>query len=413
MASLFRVWISRKNEDGTKTKERSKKWYGQYKGGDGRTVRVPLCEDREASQTMLSEKVKRAMQVQAGLVDKFDEQRQRPIADHLKEFEAALRHKGNSAEHVALVMSRVRRVVQACRFKRIVDLEGSAVERFLANLKREDGIGQQTANHYLRAVKQFARWLMLERRTNDNALVHLQGGNVRCDIRRQRRELTEGELSRLLDATRNGVVRSRLTGEERFMLYVTALGTGLRASELASLTRRSFDLKGDHPTVTIEAPDEKARRGATLPLPADLVALLKPWLAQHVAPYALLWPGKWAKQKQAGKMIHADMAAAKTQWVGEVDDPEVQAARERDDFLSCLNSAGEVVDFHCLRHTYLSRLARSGASPKAMQMLARHSTIELTLGRYAHASLHDLGSAVDALPALPVTQTKALRPTGS
>ena len=58
-------------------------------------------------------------------------------------------------------------------------------------------------------------------------------------------------------------------------------------------------------------------------------------------------------------------------------------------------------DFHSLRHTYLSRLGRSGASPKAMQRLARHTTVELTLGRYTHANLYDLAAAVNGLPPLP------------
>ena len=76
-------------------------------------------------------------------------------------------------------------------------------------------------------------------------------------------------------------------------------------------------------------------------------------------------------------------------------------------------------DFHALRHTYLSRLGRSGASPKAMQLLARHTTVELTLGRYTHASLFDLASAVGGLPPLPVGESsdgsegQILRATGT
>ena len=37
-----------------------------------------------------------------------------------------------------------------------------------------------------------------------------------------------------------------------------------------------------------------------------------------------------------------------------------------------------------------------------MQRLARHSTIELTIGRYTHAGLFDLSAAVNRLPALPM-----------
>ena len=62
-------------------------------------------------------------------------------------------------------------------------------------------------------------------------------------------------------------------------------------------------------------------------------------------------------------------------------------------------------DFHALRHTYLSRLGRSGASPKAMQRLVRHTTVQLTLGRYTHANLFDLKAAVDLLPPLSSPST--------
>ena len=82
----------------------------------------------------------------------------------------------------------------------------------------------------------------------------------------ERRELTPDELAYLLDATRTGPVRSKLTGGQRFKLYLVAMSTGLRASELASLTPKSFDLEAPIPVVTVAPKDEKARRGATLPL---------------------------------------------------------------------------------------------------------------------------------------------------
>ena len=86
--------------------------------------------------------------------------------------------------------------------------------------------------------------------------------------------------------------------------------------------------------------------------------------------------------------------------------------RERSDFLRYLDSDNKQADFHSLRHSYLSRLGRSGASAKVMQKLARHSTVELTLGRYTHANLHDLAAAVDGMPRLPIEsspQTESAR----
>src|SRR5262245_20021259 len=91
MASLMRVRITRKGLDGTKIREKSKKWYGQCRDAEGRTIRAPLCEDREASQAMLTELIRKANRVRSGLVDKFDDQPQRPLTDHLKEFEESVK----------------------------------------------------------------------------------------------------------------------------------------------------------------------------------------------------------------------------------------------------------------------------------------------------------------------------------
>ena len=115
-----------------------------------------------------------------------------------------------------------------------------------------------------------------------------------------------------------------------------------------------------------------------LPLPSDLVRLLSRILAEMPSDDRL-WPGTWAKSHNGCKLMQRDLEVANVPYKTD----EGQA------------------DFHALRHTYLSRLGRSGASPKAMQRLARHTTVELTLGKYTHANLYDLASAVDGLPPLP------------
>ena len=59
---------------------------------------------------------------------------------------------------------------------------------------------------------------------------------------------------------------------------------------------------------------------------------------------------------------------------------------------------GRVVDFHALRHTFVTNLARSGVHPTVAQRLARHSDVNLTLSRYTHTTLEAQGEAVRALP---------------
>ena len=117
---------------------------------------------------------------------------------------------------------------------------------------------------------------------------------------------------------------------------------------------------------------------------------------------APLWPGKWAAQKQTGKFIQKDLEAARIQWRADAATESERESRTKSPTLLYKNDTGQA-DFHALRHTYLSRLGRSGVSAKAMQKLARHSTVELTIGRYAHANLNDLGSAVRQMSPLPLS----------
>ena len=64
------------------------------------------------------------------------------------------------------------------------------------------------------------------------------------------------------------------------------------------------------------------------------------------------------------------------------------------------DNKGQVIDFHALRHTFITLLVRSGVSVKTAQVMARHSTPSLTIGRYAHADTADVQKALASLPTL-------------
>ncbi len=59
-----------------------------------------------------------------------------------------------------------------------------------------------------------------------------------------------------------------------------------------------------------------------------------------------------------------------------------------------------MADFHSLRHTFISSLARGGVHPKIAQQLARHSTITLTMDRYSHTVIGELWDGLAVLPDL-------------
>jgi site-specific recombinase XerD len=79
-------------------------------------------------------------------------------------FEQHLRYKGNTEQHVGEVTTKVRKIVGGCKWSFIRDVSASRVQKFLADL-RSSGLSIQTSNHYLRAIKQFSRWLVRDRRS--------------------------------------------------------------------------------------------------------------------------------------------------------------------------------------------------------------------------------------------------------
>ena len=188
------------------------------------------------------------------------------------------------------------------------------------------------------------------------------------------------------------------------MLYRLAVETGLRAAELRSLTRSSFQLEGDEPTVTIAAGYAKNRRQDTLPLKADTAAALKIHLSgkmPHIQAFNV--PPSY----DTAAMFRADLADARKAWLDARQNNAEQREGDGDTFLSYSDDAGRVADFHALRHTFISNLAAGNVHPKVAQRLARHSTITLTMDRYTHLHRDDLADAVKTLPDLsaPARQT--------
>jgi hypothetical protein len=58
-----------------KVRERTEKWYGNYKTADDTWEREPVCADKEAAKTMLRDLDRKAQREAAGDVDHFAEHR--------------------------------------------------------------------------------------------------------------------------------------------------------------------------------------------------------------------------------------------------------------------------------------------------------------------------------------------------
>ena len=319
----------------------------------------------------------------------------RPLREHLADYEAALRAKGNTEKYVKQTVNRVQLILDQCGIRYWSDVSGSKVQRFVTDLKtgNQKTSTAATKNKYLDAFKSFARWAVQDRRLAESPVEYLKpldARKVRCDSRQERRALSVDQVKQLLNVTKHGPERWRMTGHERAMLYRLAVETGLRASELRRLTRSSFRLDGIHPVVMVEAGyNTKQRVLVDMPLRPGTADELREFLANKLdSTPAFSMP----RSQRLVYMLREDLEMANIPYRDET---------------------GRVADLHSLRHTCGSLLAASGAHPKVIQRLMRHSTITLTMDRYTHAFKSDETEAVAKLPDLSRPGNDAASATGT
>ena len=96
-------------------------------------------------------------------------------------------------------------------------------------------------------------------------------------------------------------------------------------------------------------------------------------------------------------MLRTDLIKARNKWIAAAINQEERLQREESDFLRHEDSRGKVLDFHAIRHTYISGIVAGNASVKVAQELARHSTARLTVDRYSHIGTQEKVEALDGV----------------
>ena len=374
-------------------RKRGKRWYFRHIAADGTRPERPGCPDRRATEEMARAAETEAAKIRAGLIDPKAERLaaagRLPIGELLEAFIAAMRAKGDDPKHVGSTKRYAMTVLELAAIGHVPELKPSAVMEAIGRLKA-DGLSARTLNAYLTAVKSFARWLHRDGRSADHPLACLSRINEAGERRLIRRPLTDGELRRLIEATRTAPAWKGMPGPDRAMLYLIGAATGFRHSEMASLRPESFRLASEPPTIVCEAAYTKNGRVAEQPVTPALSAALTPWLATK--------PGGGlvfdTLPEKTGQMLKADLTRCGI-------DP--------------VDASGRGVDLHSLRHGYITTLAKAGVPIKTLQTLARHSDPKLTLGVYTHVTIHDTAAALDALPDLtaPDPRPEAPRMTGT
>ncbi len=314
MANIYRPkykYVDMKT--GKKKMRTARKWYGRYRDDNDRVRRVALAGDKRVAQSLLDQLLTQTERRKAGVIDPVMEAAERPIKEHLDDYQKHLKQKENSPRYVHDTCVKLKKMVKSRQWWRAAHIRATDVESYLAGLA-DRGCGVRTRNTYLSAAKSFSRWLYRNRRLRDDPLRHLGPSNESVDRRHIRRPLSQEEFAKLIEAAEQGPPVQSIPGVDRAMMYVLSAYTGFRKGEIGSLTVRSFDLEGNPATVTVEAAYSKRRRQDKQVLHPVVVERLRCWLRDRdPADGDILFPidkRTCGTDRRTAKMMAEDLAAA-------------------------------------------------------------------------------------------------------
>ena len=393
----------------------------RYRDASGALVeRATGCRDEANARRRLTEWEREVERIRAGVLTAADvdmsQHSRTTLEARFTAFDTRQHARGMDDKYRENTLRSLRRVAADCGFRVFSDLRAEPFESWLV-ARTEAGSSARTRNLARESWLVFLNWCVETGRLTTNPFAGLSKANAKADPRRQRRPLTEDELGRLLAVARTrpldaklainrgvkkGEAGARLTdatraaldraGRERALVYKTLVLTGLRKSELGSLTVEQVRLD-DRPHLSLAAADEKARRGALVPLRGDLADDLRNWLAERL-------DESQREARHAGRSIptavpsDALLFSIPLHLIRNLKkDLAAAGIAERD-------GQGFVIDLHSMRHTFATMLAKGGIPQRVAQELMRHSDPRLTANVYTHLGMTDTRSALDSLPSL-------------
>ena len=233
------------------------------------------------------------------------------------------------------------------------DLDADTVSAFLSHLETVHHSTVTTRNARLAAVHSLFRYAALRHPEHAETI----GRVLAIPAKRFERTLvcflTRAEADALLDAPD----RSVRTGRRDHALLVTAIQTGLRASELLGMRVTDVHL-GTGPHVSCMG---KGRKQRSTPLLLETVDILAAWLQERAgSPSDPVFPGPRGEplsRNALGQLVnrHAQAAAA-----------------------GCPSLASKKVTPHVLRHTCAMRLLESGVDVTVISMWLGHESLRST-----------------------------------
>lgn len=243
----------------------------------------------------------------------------------------------------------------------IDDLDAPLIAAFLDHLEQERHNSARTRNARLAAVHSLFRYAALEHPEHSQTIQRVLAIPPKRFDRALVTWLTDEEIQALLAAPNPDT----WIGRRDHAMLATMIQTGLRASEVTTLTISDVHLKtGAHLSCI-----GKGRKQRVTPLTATTVAVLKAWIAERAGgPIDPLFPTRTGMQLSRDALEQRITKHAAT------------AA------LSCHSINAKAVTPHVLRHTAAMRLMHAGVDTTVIALWLGHENVATTK-IYVHADL--------------------------
>lgn len=250
----------------------------------------------------------------------------------------------------------------------IADLDAPLIAAFLDHLEHQRGNTVRTRNWRLAAVHSLFGYAALHHPEHAASIQRVMAIPAKRYERRLLTWLTADEADALLAAPD----QATWTGRRDHAMLVLAIQTGLRISELISLSPADVTLTaGAHVHCT-----GKGRKERATPLTKLTVAVLRNWLAEHAGtrtdPLFATRTGARLSRDAIEHRLARYAAIAR---------------------LTCPSLRGKHVTMHTLRHTAAMRLLQSGTDITVIALWLGHEQIA-TAQIYLHADMEQKERAI-------------------
>ena len=389
-------------------REGKRNWYIDYFDHTGKRIsRSSGTTDKQAA-TRIANKLEtdvslRKERVVDPAIEDMNKIATMPIKLHLDDYGAAMGCKSKEGH-----IEDTRIAIEKFGFESLKDITADKVNKYASDLRKAGRAARTIASH-LQSIKGFTRWAVKNGKLLSDPLSTVSKPSVEDDRRLVRRFLSHEEWRWLDATTRQSPERFGMAGMARALLYSTAIQTGLRSNELRSLTRGKLNVTDDVPFVVAKPGGTKNKKLARQYIQPELAMELQNLVGRKLAG-ATVFP--MPKDHDVADMLRADMATARIGWLDTFQEPQERIERDASDFLRAIDSEGERLDFHSLRHTCASWLIQSGADVKTVQTIMRHSDIRLTMDRYGHLFPGSEAAAIERIRGA-FTQPSEQRKTGT